>query len=1026
MRPPASSKDTKGAPVPAAERPVARVAVDSPLPHLDRPFDYLVPASMHETAEPGVRVRVRFAGKLVDGFLLERVDASEHEGKLTPLERVVSAERVLTPEIAGLARAVADRYAGTLSDVLRLAIPPRHAKAESEVPKSDPPTAGSADALSGGKSDMSAEAVSDRPEAGTPDRPEPGVPDRSEPVPDRPEPGVSPGSSVPSGFPSSTAPPDPAASSEAARQGNADAVPEVPVPGAASTGPTGNVPGEVSRESGSPRVGEVSREPGSEAAHTDAPESGAGGADGRAVSLADSLADSPVGQAGDPALGVPVDPAVPPVGRAVSPAGRPAVAGGEGARPGEQVVRLAVPVMTPGGQTVRPDGRGAQPGVDVPPGGQEAQTPGETSRKAAPGTRPDARRGRADARAKGAEKAAAVTAGQDGSAWDAYPTGPSFLDALRNGRTPRAVWSALPGARGWAGAMAEAVRATLDGGKGAVVVVPDGKDVALADGEFARVLGPGRHVALTADLGPAERYRRWLKVLRGQVRAVVGTRAAMFAPVAEIGLVAIWDDGDDLHAERLAPYPHAREVLGLRAHRTGAAMLIGGYARTAEATQLIAGRWARPIVAARTTVRSLAPRVHPAGEDAELAKDQAARQARLPSIAWRALRQGLESGGPVLVQVPRRGYLPALACQHCRAPARCVLPPTRTAAHIGDESRPGGPASPPSGRGAIEVAPLSGRSAGEAIPLTGWGGGEAVRPTGRGDTGPGRSAAEAAPVAGAPSGPSGQFGPSEPPGQFGGSGPLCHGPLALRGGHTAPYCRWCGRVDAGWRCPACGSPRLRAVVTGARRTAEELGRAFPSVQVRTSGRDGVLATVPGTRALVVATPGAEPVAEGGYAAAVLLDGWALLGRADLRAGEEAVRRWMNAAALLRPAAELVVLGDAALPAVQALLRWDPITHAERELGDRAELGFPPAVRMATLTGAASAVRQMLDELRLPPEAQVLGPVPVDEQGQERAMIRVRRGGGAALSAALKGATGVRAARKTPDVVRVSVDPLDLI
>ncbi|MFC4007621.1 primosomal protein N' [Nonomuraea purpurea] len=741
VRPPASSKDTKGAPVPAPERPVAKVVVDSPLPHLDRPFDYLVPASMHETAEPGVRVRVRFAGKLVDGFLLERADESDHGGKLMPLERVVSPERVLTPEIAGLARAVADRYAGTLTDVLRLAIPPRHAKAESETPKAP---------------------EENQPAATAPTRSEPGEPD---------------------------------------------------------------VP-ETRGASGEPHVAATRPEP-------DVPE----------------------------------------------------------ARP------------EPG-----PSARGArEPGVP-------AQTP--------------------------------ALQRQD-SAWDAYPTGPSFLEALRDGRAPRAVWSALPGARGWAGAMAEVVRATLDGGRGAVVVVPDGKDVALADGEFLRVLGEGRHVALTADLGPAERYRRWLQVLRGQVRAVVGTRAAMFAPVTGIGLVAIWDDGDDLHAERLAPYPHAREVLGLRAHRTGAAMLIGGYARTAEATQLVASQWARPIVAARTLIRGLAPRVRPAGEDAELAKDQAARQARLPSIAWRALRHGLERG-PVLVQVPRRGYLPALACHHCRTPARCVLPPTRTIPHNGES----------------------------ALPV--------------------------------------------------GAGLACHGPLALRGGHAAPYCRWCGRVDADWRCPSCGSPRLRAVVTGARRTAEELGRAFPSVPVRTSGRDGVLTTVPATRALVVATPGAEPVAQDGYAAAVLLDGWALLGRADLRAAEETVRRWMNAAALLRPAAELVVLGDAGLPAVQALLRWDPITHAERELGDRAELGFPPAVRMATLTGAATAVRQMLDEVRLPADAQVLGPVPVDESGQERAMIRVRRAGGAALSAALKGASGVRAARKTPDVVRVSVDPLDLI
>lgn len=827
VRPPASSKDTKGAVVPAPERPVARVVVDSPLPHLDRPFDYLVPARMHEAAMPGVRVRVRFAGKLIDGFLLERVEESDHEGRLTPLERVVSPERVLTPEIAGLARAVADRYAGTLTDVLRLAVPPRHAKAESEAP---PPTP-----------------------------PEPSIPSAPE-TPAAPRP-VRETSDIPAASP-------PALTAPAAPGGPS----ETPTETAAPLGPAAEEPSE-----------------------------------------------------------------------------RPATA-------------------TDGG----------------------------------------ARSGAAGERSVGAGDGSGVVGGRSvggGSAWDAYPTGPSFLDALRNGRAPRAVWSALPGARGWAAALAEAVGAALDGGRGAVVVVPDGKDVTQADAELERLLGPGRHVALTADLGPAERYRRWLKVLRGHVRAVVGTRAAMFAPVADLGLVAIWDDGDDLHAERLAPYPHAREVLGLRAHRTGAAMLIGGYARTAEATQLIASRWARPITAARATIRSLAPRVRPAGEDAELAKDQAARQARLPSLAWRALRQGLESG-PVLVQVPRRGYLPALACQHCRTPARCVLPPTRVAprvaphlaSHVAPAPASGPAASPPPGP--------------DTIPLAGPG----TFPS----SGPGTI------TLGAPAEPgTAEAGPGGRGAAFS-LGQVCHGPLALRGGHAAPYCRWCGRVDAGWRCPSCGSPRLRAVVTGARRTAEELGRAFPSVQVRTSGRDGVLARVPATRALVVATPGAEPVAEGGYAAAVLLDGWALLGRADLRAGEETVRRWMNAAALLRPSAELVVLGDAGLPAVQALLRWDPVTHAERELGDRAELGFPPAVRMATLTGSASAVRQMLDEVRLPPDAQVLGPVPLDESGLERAMIRVRRSGGAALAAALKGASGVRAARKTPDVVRVSVDPLDLI
>ncbi|HEY1573977.1 MAG TPA: primosome assembly protein PriA, partial [Pseudonocardiaceae bacterium] len=68
----------KEAEPPAATAPVARVAVDVSLTHLDRPFDYLVPAAMDADAQPGVRVRVRFAGQLVDGFLLERIESSEH------------------------------------------------------------------------------------------------------------------------------------------------------------------------------------------------------------------------------------------------------------------------------------------------------------------------------------------------------------------------------------------------------------------------------------------------------------------------------------------------------------------------------------------------------------------------------------------------------------------------------------------------------------------------------------------------------------------------------------------------------------------------------------------------------------------------------------------------------------------------------------------------------------------------------------------------------------------------------------
>jgi primosomal protein N' (replication factor Y) len=406
---------------------------------------------------------------------------------------------------------------------------------------------------------------------------------------------------------------------------------------------------------------------------------------------------------------------------------------------------------------------------------------------------------------------------------------------------------------------------------------------------------------------------------------VVGTRAAMFAPVAKLGLVVIWDDGDDLHAEPRAPYPHAREVLLTRAQLADCAALVAGFARTGESQLLLETGWARSIDAGRDVLRARAPHITPTGDDPQLARDPGAATARLPSLAWETARRALQAGAPVLVQVPRRGYLPSVACADCRTPARC---------------------------------------------------------------------------------------------------PHCSGPLAMSGARDLPACRWCGRVAAAYACPACGGRRLRASVTGARRTAEELGRAFAGTPVRTSGREEVLGTVPARPAVVVATPGAEPVADGGYGAVLLLDTWALLTRSDLRAAEETLRRWLNAAALARPDGTVVVVADGALAPVQALLRWDPGWFAARELAERRELGFPPAARMASLTGTSEAVGDLLAAARLPDGAELLGPVPVPGD-QERMVLRVPRGRAGDLARALHEAAAVRSARKATQPVRVQIDPADL-
>ena len=549
--------------------------------------------------------------------------------------------------------------------------------------------------------------------------------------------------------------------------------------------------------------------------------------------------------------------------------------------------------------------------------------------------------------------------------WARYPAGPAYLDRLATGDPVRAGWTALPSAgdpaSDWPRAIAVAMLTTLSADRGALVVVPDARDVARIEAELRAVAGdgPAVHVALTADLGPKARYAAWLRVNRGEVRAVVGTRAAMFAPVRDLSLVICWDDGDDLHAEPHAPYPHVRDVLVLRADLEGAAALFGGVTRTAEVQQLVETGWARAVGGDRTAVRSAAPRVLLAGEGPEPERDPAAASARLPSLAWRTAQQALAEG-PVLVQVPRRGYVPAVACRTCRTSARCRQ---------------------------------------------------------------------------------------------------CHGPLALTAGSGPPTCRWCGRVAAAWTCPECGDSRLRSLVVGARRTAEELGRAFPGVPVRTSGGGTVLSAVGASPALVVATPGAEPVAEGGYAAALLLDAWALLDRADLRASEEALRRWLNAAALVRGSSSggrVVLVAPAGLPPVEALVRWAPEWHARLELDARRELGFPPARTVVTLTGPPSAVEGLRQVLELPEGVEELGPVPVggtaagaappgeagghaatparaarpapldDGEPRVRLLLRSTPERAVDLADAVRAGVSVRSARKERGSVRVQVDPLDLV
>jgi primosomal protein N' (replication factor Y) len=223
---------------------------------------------------------------------------------------------------------------------------------------------------------------------------------------------------------------------------------------------------------------------------------------------------------------------------------------------------------------------------------------------------------------------------------------------------------------------------------------------------------------------------------------------------------------------------------------------------------------------------------------------------------------------------------------------------------------------------------------------------------------------------------------------------------------------------------------VRAARTGSGRTADELGRALPGVRILTSGRGGIVESVPDASCVVVATPGAEPFAAGGYAGVMLLDGDLLLDRADLRADEEALRRWSNAVALLGPraaGAPVVLVADPSAPATQAMVRRDPVGFARERFDERVATHLPPAARLVTLTGTPVAVEEFVSALTLPAGAERLGPVPIEADPESEAMrvrivLRVPLAAGRALAHALREAGAARSARKQEHVT-LRVDPL---
>ncbi|WP_295642021.1 primosomal protein N' [uncultured Corynebacterium sp.] len=402
------------------EQPIARVLPLLGVPHLDRLFDYSVPAKFNEEARAGVRVRVRFAGRLVDALLIERRSTTDHEGELRPLERVISPLQLLTPQLWDAVNVLAERWAGTRSDILRSVLPARHASAEK------------AGLFGGGKSwDQLGVASSSWEEL-----------------------------------------------------------------------------------------------------------------------TVDSL------QAAKESLGL-------------------------------------------------------------------------------------------------------------------YRFGTNFLDATLASRRAHAHLLGIPGHN--LHQMAADVASTVAmHGQGVLIVAPNAREIGRITSALSKWLSATQITELSAEIGPSARYRRYLSILAGQARVVVGTRSAMLAPVQNLGLIVLFGETDDNLVDPRAPYLHARDVLRLQAEQAGASMMVVGVHRSAEIQQWIEEGFMHAVLPEPEHMRARRPWIRAlADSDTTIERELHAPGSRLPTMGFEAIRRALDAGRPVLVHVPRRGYAPSISCSHCRAPARC-------------------------------------------------------------------------------------------------------------------------------------------------------------------------------------------------------------------------------------------------------------------------------------------------------------------------------------------------------------------
>ena len=216
-------------------------------------------------------------------------------------------------------------------------------------------------------------------------------------------------------------------------------------------------------------------------------------------------------------------------------------------------------------------------------------------------------------------------------------------------------------------AIIESIKKIIDQGKQSLILFPNIYLVEEFKNSLVSKYPDVKVQVLSAEQEPSVRYKSFLEILGNNADVVIGTRNAIFAPLQNLGLIAIWDDADENYFSQQSPYWNAREVAILRAKLNECNFISFGNSESVAINQLTKDQVIERKIFANNESKDFWPQVFTLDNSSY---DPLERTKRIPNKAWEIVKEGLKTGN-VLVQVPRLGYSSNLQCSSCRESARC-------------------------------------------------------------------------------------------------------------------------------------------------------------------------------------------------------------------------------------------------------------------------------------------------------------------------------------------------------------------